>query len=117
MTKSYRSQCPVVEAARFGHLDVLRFLVKVAGFNVNATGEGGETAVMAATSSGNWDCARWLNRDKRISAEERRAAALAALNDSEQYTADQAALFAESVAFPGGESLPGERLNRAPSAF
>ena len=41
LTSVHRRQCPVVEAARFGHLDVLRFSVKVAGFDVNATGEAG----------------------------------------------------------------------------
>jgi hypothetical protein len=35
--KERRPVIPVV-VARFGHFDVLRFLVDVAGFDVNATG-------------------------------------------------------------------------------
>ena len=54
---------PAVVAARFGHLDVLRFLVDVCGFGVNdAKDEWSDSALTAAAAQQHWDCARFALR-------------------------------------------------------
>jgi ankyrin repeat protein len=46
--KQRRARSPVVDAAKFGHVDVLRFLIDDVKFDLSATAPDGETALMAA---------------------------------------------------------------------
>jgi hypothetical protein len=46
--KQFRIRSPTVDAARFGHIDVLRFLIDDVRFDLSATAPDGETALMAA---------------------------------------------------------------------
>jgi hypothetical protein len=97
LTKARRVVSPVVEAARFGHLDVLRFLVDEAGFDVNATGGdlrlkefrdgdvGRETALVAAAEHGHWDCARLVLRRGGLDARPLMWATVAALDGCDDF--------------------------------
>jgi hypothetical protein len=77
ITKAFGTCKPVAEAARLGHLDILRFLVDVAGFGVVTKRD--IQPLVAAVLSESWTCARWLLRRCGANPEVVVAASLAAV--------------------------------------
>jgi hypothetical protein len=72
---------PVVDAAKFGHLDVLRFLVVEAKFDASGVGCKGETALEAAANGGFWECARFVLRHGKFGLEAVRTAVMSGLDE------------------------------------